>query len=129
MTGQFINKPKILALLFAMTGFGTMTLANETPVKADNTKVNQRDTRPGEKTPEDQSLAASDVEVTQKIRRSITDDSSLSSYAHNIKIVTVNGKVTLKGPVKSSAEKGKVIALAKTVAGDANVTSEIAIAK
>jgi hypothetical protein len=62
----------------------------------------------------------SDRELTAKIRRSIMADKSLSSYAHNIKIVSQNGTVTLKGPVKSDDEKKVVMAKAVEVAGSAN---------
>jgi osmotically-inducible protein OsmY len=58
----------------------------------------------------------------------IHDDKSLSTYAHNIKIITQDGKVTLKGPVRSEDEKSNIGAKAAAVAGDGNVTNQIDVA-
>jgi hyperosmotically inducible protein len=66
--------------------------------------------------------------TTQKIRKSIMADQSLSSYAHNVKVITTNGSVTLKGPVRSDEEKSAIEAKAAEVAGAGNVTSELTIA-
>jgi len=93
----------------------------------DNTKTNARDRQAAQKTAGDQSNSKADLEVTQKIRKAIVDDKSLSTYARNIKIVTVDGKVTLKGPVNSVAEKTAVEAKAAEVAGQANVTSQVSV--
>ena len=94
----------------------------------DNTKVNKRDRSAAAVTADQQKGNVSDRELTAKIRRSIMADKSLSSYAHNIKIVSQNGTVTLKGPVKSDDEKKVVLAKAVEVAGSAsNVTDQISI--
>ncbi len=98
-------------------------------IPADNSKVNQRDEQAVEKTATDQGSSSRDVEITRKIRRSITSNSKLSTYAHNIKIITINGLVTLKGPVNSVKEKEQVVALAKAVAGDAKVNNELDVSK
>ena len=63
----------------------------------------------------------------RKVRRAVVADKSLSTYAHNVKIIAQNGKVTLKGPVRSEEEKKAVEAKATEVAGDGNVTSELTI--
>ena len=63
----------------------------------------------------------------QKIRKAVMDDKSLSSYAHNVKIISQNGKVTLKGPVRSADEKQSIEQKATDVAGVGNVTNEITI--
>jgi osmotically-inducible protein OsmY len=55
-------------------------------------------------------------------------DKSLSTYAHNIKIVTVNGSVTLNGVVRSEDEKGAIEAKAENIAGKSKVTSKLKIA-
>lgn len=68
-----------------------------------------------------------DRELTRKIRKAVTDDKSLSTYARNVKIIAKGGKVTLRGPVNSEAEKRSVESLAAAAAGEANVTSEIEI--
>lgn len=64
----------------------------------------------------------------QKIRKSITSDKSLSTYAHNVKIISLDGKVTLKGPVRTEEEKATVVKLATDVAGPGNVTDELTVA-
>ena len=69
-----------------------------------------------------------DRELTRKIRHAIVADKSLSTYAHNIKIITQGGKVTLKGPVRSDDEKTNVIAKATEIAGAGNVTDQVEIA-
>lgn len=69
-----------------------------------------------------------DTALTRKIRRAIVADKSLSTYAHNVKIVTQNGIVTLKGPVRSDDEKKSVMAKATDVAGSAKVTDELSVA-
>ena len=94
---------------------------------ADNTKINQRDRSASEPTADQQKENRSDREITQQIRRSIVKDKSLSTYAHNIKIVTQNGQVTLKGPVQSEAEKQAIETKAAEVAGQDKVSSELNI--
>jgi len=69
----------------------------------------------------------SDRDITQQIRQAIMKDKSLSTYAHNVKIITQNGQVTLKGPVRSEDEKKTVEAKATEVAGENRVTSELDI--
>jgi osmotically-inducible protein OsmY len=69
-----------------------------------------------------------DRAITQKIRKAVHDDTSLSTYAHNIKIITQDGKVTLRGPVRSEDEKNNLQAKAVKVAGQENVTNQLEIA-
>ena len=64
----------------------------------------------------------------QKIRQSVMADKTLSTYAHNVKIISQHGKVTLKGPVRSEEEKTAIMKMATDVAGDGNVTDQISIA-
>jgi osmotically-inducible protein OsmY len=108
-----------------------LALAQDTqpakPRAADNTKVNQRDRSKTEPTADQAKNNTSDRDLMQKIRRSIMDEKSLSSYAHNVKIVAQHGKVTLKGPVRSEEEKRTVEQKATDVAGAGNVTNEITI--
>lgn len=109
---------------------GTFALAQE-PIDQqtapDNTKVNERDRSKDEVTADQQKDNRSDREITQQIRQSIMKDKSLSTYAHNVKIITQSGQVTLKGPVRSDDEKRSVEAKATEVAGEKNVTSELHI--
>jgi hyperosmotically inducible periplasmic protein len=101
-------------------------LAQEAP-KADNTKVNKRDRSKAEPTADQQKEGTSDRDLTKKIRQAIVDDKSLSSYAHNIKVITQNGKVTLKGPVHTEEEKKAIEAKAAEVAGAGNVTNDLTV--
>lgn len=114
-----------LALCVSTTGAGAMAAQQPPP---DNSKVNQRDQKPAQMTADDQSNKKSDVQITADIRKAVMADSTLSTYAHNVKIITKNGKVTLKGPVRSAEEKTTVAAKATEVAGATNVTNQISIA-
>ena len=94
----------------------------------DNTKVNQRDRTQTESTADQQKENTSDRELAQQIRRALVKDKSLSSSAHNVKVIAQGGIVTLKGPVKSEEEKQAVQAKAAQIAGSDKVTSEIQVA-
>jgi hyperosmotically inducible protein len=91
----------------------------------DNTKTNERDRDQNAPTADQQKMNSSDREITKKIRMAIHQDKSLSTYAHNIKIIAQDGKVTLKGPVRSEDEKTNIGAKATAVAGDGNVINQI----
>jgi len=91
----------------------------------DNTKNNKDQTGP---TADQQKMNPADRAITQKIRKAIHEDKRLSAYAHNIKIVTQNGKVTLRGPVRSEEEKTSLEAKAVSVAGQENVTNQLEVA-
>jgi hyperosmotically inducible periplasmic protein len=93
--------------------------------QADNTKVNQRDRNSDESTADQQKENRSDRDITQQIRKAIVKDKSLSSYAHNVKVITQNGMVTLKGPVRSEDEKMAVTVKAAEVAGQDKVTNQL----
>ena len=93
----------------------------------DNTKVNQRDNSQSQPTADQQKNNISDRTLTQHIRQSIMKDRSLSTYAHNVKIIAQNGMVTLKGPVRSDEEKQMVEAKAAEIVGKDKVTSELAV--
>jgi len=103
-----------------------MIVLAQTP--ADNTKVNSRDRAKGEVTADQQKENAVDRELASKIRKSLVSDKTLSSYAHNVKVIAQDGRVTLKGPVRSEDEKRAVEAKAAEVAGADHVTNEITIA-
>jgi hypothetical protein len=94
----------------------------------DNTKVNTRDRAKGAVTADQQRENAGDRELTQKIRKSLMADKSLSTYAHNVKVVAQGGQVTLKGPVRTEDEKRNVEAKAVEVAGAGHVVNQISIA-
>ena len=94
---------------------------------ADNTKVNTRDRTKGAVTADQQKENASDRELTRKIRRALMQDKTLSSYAHNVKIVAQGGLVTLKGPVRTEDEKWTVETKAAEVAGAGHVTNQMSV--
>ena len=94
----------------------------------DNTKTNQGDASKNAKTADQQKMNFADRETTRKIRTALTDDKSLSTYAHNIKIITTDGMVALKGPVRSEEEKSAIEAKAREIAGDSNVTNNLTVA-
>jgi hyperosmotically inducible protein len=134
-----MNPTKKLWLLLLMTSLacsGTQLLAQSADqstsaqagdTQADNTKVNQRDQNASEPTADQQKNNRSDRDITQQIRKAITSDKSLSTYAHNVKVITQNGQVTLKGPVRSDDEKRAIEAKATGIAGENKVTSELAV--
>jgi hyperosmotically inducible periplasmic protein len=94
----------------------------------DNTGRNVRDRNEATKTPGDQSENEADRTITQTIRKAITADDSLSTNAKNVKIITNDGTVTLRGPVKSEKEKADIEAKAKQVAGVKNVDNQLEVA-
>jgi hyperosmotically inducible protein len=95
--------------------------------KPDNTKVNKRDRKASERTADQAKDNSADRDIMQKVRKAIMADKSLSSYAHNVKIISEHGKVTLKGPVHSEQEKQTVEAKAVEVAGQGNVTNQLTV--
>jgi len=123
------HRIRATVLFVAMTGLCGIAVAPviaQTP--ADNTKVNTRDRDKAEVTADQQKENAADRDLTQKIRRALTQDKTLSSYAHNVKVVTQGGQVTLKGPVRSEDEKQSVEQKATELAGAGHVTSQMSIA-
>jgi hyperosmotically inducible periplasmic protein len=101
----------------------------ETDVPADNTGRNVRDRNDNAKTADQQSNSKEDLEITRQIRRAIVQDKSLSTSAHNVKIVTVDRVVTLRGPVASTKEKASIAAKADKVAGVQKVDNQLEVAK
>lgn len=95
-------------------------------VKPNNTKVNKRDRGAQTLTPMDQSNAKADIKITQAIRKSIMKQ-HLSTNAKNVKIITINGEVTLRGPVNSSAEEQQIVNLAKAVPGMKKLDNQLEV--
>jgi len=103
-----------------------LTVGAQTP--ADNTKVNKRDRDKEAVTADQQKENASDRDLAQKIRRALMQDKSLSTYAHNVKVIAQGGRVTLKGPVRSADERHSVEAKAIEVAGADKVDNQMSVA-
>jgi osmotically-inducible protein OsmY len=102
--------------------------ANDAGTAADNTGKNVRDRDGNTVTPMDQAENKADLTITQNIRKAVVDDDSLSTTAKNVKIVTANGVVTLRGPVKSAAEKASIEAKARKAAPEATVQNQLEVA-
>jgi len=94
---------------------------------ADNTKINKRDRASDELTADQQAYNTSDTSITRRIRQDIMADTNLSTNAQNIKIISVNGKVTLKGAVQTAQEQTSIMEYARRVAGAPNVINEISV--
>lgn len=99
------------------------------PASPDNTAVNQRDASTNTKTPIDQKENQADIDVTAKIRQQVLDVKDLSIDARNAKIITADGKVTLRGPVKSDDERRTLERIALAVAGEGNVDNQLEVAR
>lgn len=110
-------------VLAAMPGLASA--AQQT--QPDNTRVNQRDRSATQPTADQAKNNKSDRDIMKDIRKSVLDDKSLSTYAHNVKIISQNGKVTLKGVVRSDDERNSVRAKAEQVAGAGNVTDNLSV--
>ena len=123
------NRREILAAaaLSAALLMPVSSFAWQNQPDADNTRQNQRDRAKSEPTADQGKNNAADRQLAQKVRQALMSDKSLSTYAHNIKVIAQGGKVTLKGPVHSEAEKNSVEQKASEVAGAGNVNSEITV--
>jgi len=127
--------PKLNTIRLAASLIGLSLLLNCATLVAqdtgrqqpDNTKANKRDREKTERTADQAKDNQTDRDMMQKIRRAVVADKSLSTYAHNVKIISEHGKVTLKGPVHSAEEKQSVEAKAVEVAGAGNVTNQLAV--
>ena len=111
----------------ALTGVCSVALAQSPPPAPNNTGVNVRDRNSGAMTAGEQSNAKGDVDLTRRIRRAVMKDNSLSMTAHNVKIVTANGAVTLRGPVNSQHEKVAIGRKAQAIAGASNVDNQLEV--
>ena len=117
---------QIALSLLCISAFTLSAIAQDT-LPADNTKKNQRDRSGDTKTSGDQSNSSEDVKITAAIRRALVRDDSLSMTAKNVKIITANGMVTLRGPVKSDTEKAKIVELAQSAAGNAKIDNQLEV--
>ena len=121
----------LVTLIVAGCNEGGSTTANPSSpdsavVKRDNTEVNVRDRSDVAKTPIDQNENKTDIDVTANIRKRVVD-TKMSINAQNVKIITQDGKVTLRGPVKSADEKSQIEKLALDVAGPGNVDNQLEV--
>ena len=116
------------ALSLSLLGLASVTMAqNPTPAAPDNSGVNVRDRNPETMTAGQQSNAKGDVELTRRIRRAVVKDNSLSMMAHNVKIISANGGVILRGPVKTEEEKAAIARKAQAIAGADKVDNQLEV--
>ena len=100
-------------------------MAADEKANADNTALNQRDRSGETATSGDQSNSSGDLKITQAIRQALMKDGELSSTAKNIKVITANGQVTLRGPVNNAQEKAKVDQIARSAGGGAKIVDQL----
>lgn len=124
-------KQRIATALLAIVSTCSLSLsvwaADAGKSEADNSKKNERDRSGQTKTSGDQSNRPEDLKVTQAIRQAIVKDSALSVMAKNVKIITADGKVTLRGPVNNAEEKEKIESYAKASAGNLPVDNQLEV--
>ena len=117
--------------LLALACFSALSLAafaaDNEKAKADNTATNERDRSGESKTSGEQSNSSADLKITQAIRQALMKARELSTTAKNIKVITANGQVTLRGPVKTAQEKAKIDQLAKSAAGGAQIDDQLEV--
>ena len=130
-------KTSVLALVLAFSFLGcgknnevskSDEPAQTAAVEPDNSGRNVRDADGTTKTPGDQSESEADRTITQNVRQAVTADDSISTNGKNVKIITVDGTVTLRGPVKSEQEKTNIAAKAQQIAGVKKVDNQLEIA-
>src|SRR5882724_1832571 len=128
-TPQNQTKGPMKRTILALTCLSAVSLAalaaeNE-KTKPDNTATNERDRSGETQTSGDQSNSSSDLKITQAIRQALMKDGEVSTTAKNIKIITANGQVTLRGPVKTAQEKSKIDQLARSAASSAKIENQL----
>ncbi len=125
MIPRFRSALCALALSGALWAPGAIQPAqNRAP---DNSATNKQDRDSSRPTADQAKNNVSDRDMMRHIRRDVVRDKSLSTYGHNVKIIANNGKVTLRGPVRSEEEKHTIEEHARKYAGDGNVTNEVTV--
>ena len=132
ITGNLLNWTLALTCASAMATEKPPDIAKaasasqgQTYARVENTGINERDKGGATKTPQNQTNQAQDRELLAAVRRAIVDDKSLSTMAHNVKVLVEGGAVTLRGPVKNADEKAKVESLAKNVKGITSADNQL----
>ena len=116
------------AALLICGAYGNARAQNPAATAPDNSGINVRDRPADAMTAGEQSNNNGDLQLTSEIRQAIVRDDSLSMMAHNVKIISTNGTVTLRGPVKSDAEKAAVASKAQAIAGANKVDNQLEVA-
>ena len=121
-----LSKSTRVLVLGAMIGGAPLVGITQEQPAPDNTKANAQVDKSA--TADKQNNGASDRTLTQQVRKAITQDKSMSTYAHNVKVVTQNGQVTLSGPVRTDEEKQAIVQKAAEVAGQDHIVDQISVA-
>jgi osmotically-inducible protein OsmY len=119
--------PRFVLLGMLATGIVTGPALAQNPSQPDNTGNNKQDRGSGAVTADQQKNNKTDRETTKEIRKAVMADKSLSTYGHNVKIITQDGAVTLKGPVRSDDERKSIVSKAEGVAGQGKVTDQLSV--
>jgi hyperosmotically inducible periplasmic protein len=117
----------VVFLASTLIGTGALLAQESTPLAPDNSAVNARDRDAGAVTADQQSNAKNDVELTRRIRRAVTKDQRLSMMARNVKIISADGGVTLRGPVESEKEKRTIAHIARKIAGTDKIDNQLEV--
>jgi osmotically-inducible protein OsmY len=119
--------PRFVLTGILATGVVMSPAFAQNPSQPDNTGNNKQDRGSGAVTADQQKNNRTDRELTKEIRKAVMEDKSLSTYAHNVKIITQDGAVTLKGPVRSDDERKSIVSKAEGVAGPGRVTDQLSV--
>lgn len=123
-----MKKALVYIAIAALGSTGLAATETSTATDATNTQKNQRDADGRTLTPEDQSKGSNaDVELSRKIREELVKNEGLSTNGHNVKVITIGGIVTLRGPVASASEKAQIESIAKKTAGVKRVDSQLEV--
>jgi hypothetical protein len=131
---KIFRQPERLKMTKTAILFGLILAAagcnkdNASTAPADNTNVNERDRNTAALTPGDQGENEVDRTITQKIRQGVMKNDTLSMTAKNVKIITANSVVTLRGPVKNDKEKADIVAIAQGTDGVKRVDNQLEVA-
>jgi osmotically-inducible protein OsmY len=120
--GNTVAASAVLAVICLISSLPTGSQMSK-PTSPDNSGMNADH----KKTADDQPNSSNDRQITAKVRKTIVADKGLSSYAHNIKIITMNGKVTLKGPVKSEEEKQRISSDLADILPAEDITNQLTV--
>jgi hyperosmotically inducible periplasmic protein len=118
---------KSLLTIACLTAVALTAMAADEQTQPDNTAKNERDRSGETQTSGDQSNSPADLKITQDIRSALMKDDELSMTAKNIKVITANGQVTLRGPVKTAQEKTKISQIARSAGGGAQIVDQLEV--
>jgi len=122
-----LMKRNLLAIAYLSAFTLAALAADDKKTEPDNTAINERDRSGDAKTSGDQSNSSADLKITQAIRQALMKEPSLSTTAKNIKVITADGHVTVRGPVKTTQEKAKIDQLARSAAGGAQIDDQLEV--